>query len=276
MRELEAKHPSVYESFQEGFHVARRSNRHWAGLSTDLMIEQVLMRSVKTSGGLTRGKGLTETQRLVWLMSMPACAEVNDAMQSLTGVRYRTSEQHKDSTEARKARGYEDTLVVLDFLTERNPFSQDTALRCITTGVTAEEQLILLSMKGKNTTEYTFRKKEEAVTLASKISVKVGDSTIQIDPQLLFQRLSFVATGGNYGDPKAFFEYEMCSFPPLLFDSSLLLRKAKKPVLADAIWVRTKDHQTSQPPSRPIHYVLDGGSLLHRIPWPRNETFVRS
>ncbi|EDO31725.1 predicted protein [Nematostella vectensis] len=246
MRELEAKHPSVYESFQEGFHVARRSNRHWAGLSTDLMIEQVLMRSVKTSGGLTRGKGLTETQRLVWLMSMPACAEVNDAMQSLTGVRYRTSEQHKDSTEARKARGYEDTLVVLDFLTERNPFSQDTALRCITTGVTAEEQLILLSMKGKNTTEYTFRKKEEAVTLASKISVKVGDSTIQIDPQLLFQRLSFVATGGNYGDPKAFFEYEMCSFPPLLFDSSLLLRKAKKPVLADAIWVRYVDQRYKQ------------------------------
>ena len=58
------------------------------GLSTDLMIEQVLMRSVKMSGGLTRGKGLSETQRLVWLMSMPACAEVNNAMQTLTGVRY--------------------------------------------------------------------------------------------------------------------------------------------------------------------------------------------
>ena len=74
----------------------RRSERYWAGLSTDLIIEQVLMRSVKTSGGLTRGKGMTEIQRLVWLMSMPLCVEVNDAMQELTGIKYETSEQHKD------------------------------------------------------------------------------------------------------------------------------------------------------------------------------------
>ena len=31
--------------------VVRRSNRYWAGLSPDLIIEQVLMRSVKTHGG---------------------------------------------------------------------------------------------------------------------------------------------------------------------------------------------------------------------------------
>ena len=35
------------------------------------------------------------TQRLVWLMSHPVCAEVNNAMQQLTGVLYNTSEQHK-------------------------------------------------------------------------------------------------------------------------------------------------------------------------------------
>lgn len=87
MQDLKNKNPAVYKCFDAGHHVARRSDRYWAGLSTDLMIEQVLMRSAKTSGGLTRGKGLTEVQRLVWLMSMPACAEVNDAMQTLTTVR---------------------------------------------------------------------------------------------------------------------------------------------------------------------------------------------
>ena len=64
----------------------RRSDRLWAGLSVDLAIEQVLMRSMKTSGGLTRGRGMTEQKRLTWLLSMPACAEVNLAMQELTGV----------------------------------------------------------------------------------------------------------------------------------------------------------------------------------------------
>ena len=39
----------------EGYHVVRRSDAYWAGLSTDLVIEQELMRSVKTTGGLTHG-----------------------------------------------------------------------------------------------------------------------------------------------------------------------------------------------------------------------------
>ena len=44
------------------------------------------MRSLKTSGGLTRCRGMTETQRLVWLMSHPVCAEVYNAMQQFIGV----------------------------------------------------------------------------------------------------------------------------------------------------------------------------------------------
>ena len=51
---LEDDHPDVYHSSLEGHHVVRRSNRYWAGLSTDHIIEQVRMRSVKSRGGLTR------------------------------------------------------------------------------------------------------------------------------------------------------------------------------------------------------------------------------
>ena len=59
MSQLEEQHPDIYQQFQEGLHVVRRSDRLWSGLSTDLVIEQVLMRSMKTSGGLTRGRGMT-------------------------------------------------------------------------------------------------------------------------------------------------------------------------------------------------------------------------
>ena len=34
-------------------------------------------------------------------MAHPVCAEVNNAMQQLTGVQYNPSEQHKDLTTAR-------------------------------------------------------------------------------------------------------------------------------------------------------------------------------
>jgi hypothetical protein len=92
MSKLQEQNPEVYKHFSEGSHVVQRSERPWTGLSTDLVIEQCLMRSVKTTEGLTLGRGLTETMRLVWVLSTPAFAEINSALQELTGVTYTTSE----------------------------------------------------------------------------------------------------------------------------------------------------------------------------------------
>ena len=51
-----ADYPWVYKCFTDhGLHTIRRSDRFWAGLLKDLIIEQVMMRSLKSRGGLTRG-----------------------------------------------------------------------------------------------------------------------------------------------------------------------------------------------------------------------------
>ena len=71
-------------------------------------IEQILMRSVKTTGSLTRGRWMTETQRQVCLLFMSECAEFNNEMYTLMGIKYLTSEQHKASTVARLECDYTD------------------------------------------------------------------------------------------------------------------------------------------------------------------------
>ena len=86
------------------------------------------MRSLKTSGGLTRGRGFTEQQRLIWLLSMPACAETNRAMQELTGVKSNSGEQNKDMSKARQKRDAKDTLVILTTFADRDPFPTDPNL----------------------------------------------------------------------------------------------------------------------------------------------------
>ena len=93
MSNLEEEHPDIYESFVLGMHVVRRFDRFWAGLPTDLIIEQMLMRSLKTSGGLTRGTGFKEIQRNTWLFSISICSAVNLAMQEFTDIFY-----HKRAT----------------------------------------------------------------------------------------------------------------------------------------------------------------------------------
>ena len=84
MLHLEVEHPWVYEEFAaHGFHTIRRSDRFWAGIWSYLAIEQVLMRSFKSRGGLTRGRGVTESVRLIWLKTMHRCAEIHNSMSSL-------------------------------------------------------------------------------------------------------------------------------------------------------------------------------------------------
>ena len=86
MHKLPETHNQLYKHFMDGYHVVRRSDRYWAGLSTDLVIEQTLMRSLKSVGGLTRGSGMTDMQRAIWILSRPATSEVNEAMQMFCGT----------------------------------------------------------------------------------------------------------------------------------------------------------------------------------------------
>jgi hypothetical protein len=96
MEHLKEQKTEVAAFFETGYHVIRRTDTFWAGISSDLAIEQALMRSIKTTGGLTRGRGMSESQRALWILSRPDCAEMNDAMQTFTGINYYSSDQHKE------------------------------------------------------------------------------------------------------------------------------------------------------------------------------------
>jgi len=62
MLELPTDYPWLHDKFMhEGFHAVRRSARVWAGLSTDLTTEQIMMRAVKGRSSLTHGRGMSET-----------------------------------------------------------------------------------------------------------------------------------------------------------------------------------------------------------------------
>lgn len=141
MHMLPSEHPEIFTAYQGGHHVLRRSERYWAGISTDLTIEQVLMRTIKISGGMTRGRGMGDNQRAQWIMSMPACAKINEALQELTGTGFETSDIHKEASTARMSRDKNDISAVLEFLRLRNPFEGDNTLRNIYTGEVAQKSV---------------------------------------------------------------------------------------------------------------------------------------
>ena len=78
--------------------------------------------------------------------------------------------------------------------------------------------------------------------MASKQAVKIDGECVKVDPQLIFQRSSLIATNGSKDDPASFLEYELCTHPAALFDHSSLSWEANKPALADTQgnWSRMK------------------------------------
>ncbi|KAH3752648.1 hypothetical protein DPMN_187269 [Dreissena polymorpha] len=68
-------------------------------------------------------------------------AEVNHAMQEFTGVatESESSNQHKETSKARIERDSKDRQCFLDFLRQRNPFTEVITLRNIETGVTGND-----------------------------------------------------------------------------------------------------------------------------------------
>ena len=114
MKGLENKNPSL-------FHVIRRSNQYWAGLGCDLVIEQTLMRSLKTAGGLMRGSSMSEHQRVLWTMSAPVASEYSDMMQDSTHQNLVTNEQHKEASVSRTKRDRKDLQKIVDKLQAFSP-----------------------------------------------------------------------------------------------------------------------------------------------------------
>ena len=70
------------------------------------------MRSIKSGGGLARGRGLSESVRLTWVYSFHWCSEIHNAITELTGSDHTISDLHVDLTEARINRDLSDSYKI--------------------------------------------------------------------------------------------------------------------------------------------------------------------
>lgn len=276
MLELPSTYPDLYVKFaDEGYHTVRRSDRFWGGLWTDLVIEQVMMRSLKSRGGLTRGRGVTESVLLSWIHSMHGCASVHNSMTELTNLQHKTSEQHVELGRSRIKRDNSDLEKLDQWFNTYNPFLEnESSLKSIFSGLTScdEDNIncdqteavgnrINVKLDNVVVTDATIKKKDQIRTLEClKVGVKIDKENIYVDPMLLFSRLLVIVERDD--NMLKYFKYELTPEPTSLFDNGVM-RKATKSNLAKMIT------QNSVPvsPSGSQIFVLDGGALLHKVKW---------
>ena len=297
MNNLKDQDPELWQDLCADKYTCRKSNRKWAGIPADQTIEQTLMRPLKSHGGFAERGDFSESQRNVWLYSLNSCALVNSTMQFFVDYKSYTSEQHRDITVTRQPKNEEDLKAVYMFLKSRNPcLITVDGLMNIVSGVVGSSKVniqnardvgekIMQNMEGQLVLDYKFSRKEQAITMASKIvTTKEGTKTI-IDPQQIFMRLIAMASLLKETLPQESMEtistevmlqYELCPYPPSLFASENDMLSASKPDLAEGIR-KSAEYKPVKLKKREYltkgEVVIDGGGLLHFIPWAANSKF---
>ena len=285
MLSLSQTNPWLHQKFQEGQHAVRRSERYWAGLWTDMVIEQTLMRSIKSTGGLTRGRGFQENVRHLWVNSISYTAAVHEAMTSLSGVQVGTSEQHLEMGTTRRLQDYDDCITFLTWFESRNPFNMESNdLHSLSTGVVSVKgvdkvncedaeaigALIHGMLDNVNLTKAKIKKKDQLSSLDSLTKmVRVGEqSSVCVNPTVLFTRLTAIAQREE--NVEQYFAFELTNQPQALFKNGLMRKPDKsslrKVLLPEEIRISV-DRMDGK-------FVLDGGALLHRVHWVKGTKFI--
>lgn len=267
MLTLADKHQELYKMYSElGMHSVQRSGHVFNGLSTDLVIEQVLMRSLKSRGGLTHGRGMTESVRLQWVHSMHHFLALHNAMKSLSGKQHSTPEDHIDCSTASRSRDTEDLNKIIDWLNTNNPYSNDTEdLKSLSTGLIAtqdincdESEQIGYELQCELDISFADAKIKRTAKVKSLIHLQPGivleQQTVHIEPEILMLMCLEIAKRYNE-EIESYFEYELSALPASLFQDGFM-RHANKSDLANKVLTNASEISSNSVETTQI--VIDG------------------
>ena len=281
---MEELDPEVQEFFVEsGYFTIRRSDKFWGGVWSDMTIEQVLMRVIKTSGGLTGGRGISDSTLARWIKALPLTVALCNSLEDFTDAHLETSDQHKELRPCRQTKDNQDVNSFIQWFTAHPPFESRPAnmLVSLTTGVIADESVNCddalsvgirsqKDMTGQNFAEIKLRRKNRVRSLASmNNSIKIRGKEVVVNPQQMLNRILSVLESNT--DLATYMKYELAPRPPSLFDN-ISMRRPTKAVLA-SILLSLLPPGPSDVPQDAVP-VVDGGYLLHRVVWPCPATYV--
>ena len=232
-----------------------------------------MMRAIKTNGGLTRGRGVSETTRQLWLGSVHRCADIHNAMTELTGASRKTIEQHVQLTSSRITRDNKDLETMKKWFDLHIPFNQhEPNLKSLSSGLIADAKIncddaesvgetIQSKLDNMVTEDISIKRKDKVKTFESLLpTTKISDSNVHINPLILFTRLTaFMNSEDNIG---VNFHYELTPEPTDLFKDGMMRKPGKfvlrNHLLSTAESMTPQDHDVC---------VIDGGTLLHKVFW---------
>ncbi|KAJ8874679.1 hypothetical protein PR048_025545 [Dryococelus australis] len=135
-----AKSPHLYVQQMEELPSRMPPHEYNKFTSEDLSIEQDLMLALKTEGGLTRGRGITESTLAYFVAAFPVCLKLCNALEELSDIKAGSSEQHVELRDSRRTRDARDVAILLSWLKEHSPCDVD-CLQSLASGIVGYDSI---------------------------------------------------------------------------------------------------------------------------------------
>lgn len=108
----------------------------------------------------------------------------------------------------------------------------------------------------------------------TKNTIQIDNENVQIDEEVLFQRLLFIQSNRGHDDLEFVLTHELTHRPTVFFDENGYLRDGNESSLPDLLW---KKYGSRVPAETEIIdeclFVLSGEWLIDEIVWQKGETF---
>lgn len=168
------------------------------------MIEQDLMRVMKSEGGMI-GRMIMESTLARWILTMPFTNDVCKEIEKFCGIKFATTDQHIDATDARIKRDNADISKIFHWFKEHYQFPKTVFIMSISTGVIGGDHMNCYDcfeigrkgveeMTGKIMSTIKRSRSNRVLPLSAvSTSIKSKDNVlVPIDPNFVFQRMNIV------------------------------------------------------------------------------------
>ena len=272
--------PEQFQQFtKDGYFTIRRKDKFWSGNFTDQTIEQFLMRMLKAPGGLAHGRGITPATQAKLIHVYPRCIPIVNAIEDFCNVHTHNSEQHNDLRSSCTARDSKDYMLILNWLQQHSPFAYLAVdgLVSISTGIVAGEaanadkayevgKAVAQSLTGQSHACVKLKRKDSVISISAVNNTAiVRGQEVKLNSTLLFMRMTCVIKSDK--EMKEYLQHEFCRYPPALFDKGMM-RKGVKSILAQVLKEKVTPLSLVPAVNNP-YYIVDGGYMLHSVPWPK-------
>ena len=188
-----------------------------------------LMRPFRSSGGMTRGRGITDSTLTKWIHSFPQCISICESLEKFANIHTTPSEQDKDLRLSSQTRDHKDFETLLQWLKAHSPFtfSYQRSVVVISTGIVADSSVnsdlaydvgssAAARINDKIFSELKLKRNDRVKTISGGTNtVKIRGKSVVVNPTLLFSRITCVLK--NSSDMKSFLAYELAPQPLLIY-----------------------------------------------------------